>query len=233
MGEIPHTLSEFEEGLKRSKSDLLQMASVAIQNLENALNGLLTRDRDLCNEAIVEDETVNRLELKIYERGMEILTRFQPVAIDLRLVIGAIRISTNLERISDLAENIARRSLKILKKSEVSEVILVEPIYHYALELVRDSIKAFADGDTKLAASLHARDVELDEHQRKAIKRLTDVMENDAEFLRVYLNLIYIIRSLERVGDHAVNIGEDSVFVYDAIDIRHPGLTADSQRSES
>jgi len=226
MADIPHTLSEFENGLLHTKKSIFLMSSTALENLRNAVRGLLTRDADLCRKAIEEDTAVNGYERDIDEEGMQILLRFNPVATDLRSVVGAMKISTNLERISDEAENIARRAEKILKKPEQSETQWIEPIFSLAERLLEDAMKAYSDGDVDLALGLHERDGELDRAHRKTIKRLTRTMESDVENLRIYLHLIFVVRCLERVGDHAVNIGEEAVYIQRAADIRHVGPTA-------
>ena len=154
---------------------------------------------------------MNALERTVDRDGMEILIRYHPVATDLRPVISPMKVSTNLERIADQASNIARRARKILAKPEVPEVRLIEPVFTMAAELLDDAIRAFSEGDSELATGLYQRDQELDRLHRKTMKRLMKLMENDVDNLRTYLNLIFIVRCLERVGDHAVNIGEDTV----------------------
>jgi len=125
---------------------VLTMASVSQQNLDNAIRGLLSRNPELCNEAIAEDDDVNAYERTVDREGFEILMRFNPVATDLREVLSGMKVANNLERISDQAESIARRSRKILKATEVPEIKGIEPIYEMALGIFQDSIKAFSEG---------------------------------------------------------------------------------------
>ena len=226
MSDQEHILTDYENALKDAKRSVLTMASIAAENLRNSIKGLLERNEDLCNDAIVEDEEVNAYERSIDRDGMDILLRFNPVATDLRSVIAAMKISTNLERIADQAGNIARRARKTLNKPEVPEVRLIEPVYTLAAQLLDDAVRAFSEGDAELASSLYERDKELDRLHRKTMKRLMKLMESDVDNLRTYLNLIFIVRCLERVGDHAVNIGEDTVYVVNAMDIRHIGPEA-------
>ncbi|MDF1751204.1 MAG: phosphate signaling complex protein PhoU [Verrucomicrobiales bacterium] len=226
MLDLKHTLGDFEDSLRNTRKSVLTMASFAQQNLGSAVNGLLQRNEDLCNDAIAEDEEVNGLERSIDQGGMEILMRFNPVATDLRMVVAAMKISTNLERIADQAVNIARRSRKILKKGHVAETALVGPIYEIASGILHDAIKSFSEDDPALALTLFERDVELDKLHKRAIKKYTSLMEEDTENLRTYLNLIFIVKCLERVGDHAKNIGEDAIYVSEGTDIRHIGPSA-------
>jgi len=226
MSEVKHTLGPFEEALVNNRKLLITMSSIAQENLRNAVRGLLDRDEDLCNDAIAEDEEVNALERTIDHGCSEILMRYNPVATDLRSVLAAMKISTNLERISDQAENIARRSRKILKRGTLTEANLIEPIYEMARSLLEDAIRSYTDEDLELALGLYDRDKQLDKLHKKAIKRITKAMEEDTANLKSYLNLILIVRCLERVGDHAVNIGEDAVYIQQGADIRHVGRAA-------
>ena len=219
-----HILASFEEALRESRSSVLRMASVAQQNLEHAVKGLLTRNVELCNEAIADDDEVNAFEKAIDRDGMEILMRFSPVATDLRHVLAAMKIANNLERISDEAEGIARRARKIAKYPQVPETAMMEPLFEMASAIFADGVRAYAELDVDLGLSLHARDAILDKAHSKTIKELTKAMER--KNLKVYLHLIFVVRCLERIGDHAVNIGEESVFVESATDIRHVGADA-------
>jgi len=221
-----HILASFEEALQESRNSVLRMASVAQQNLEHAVSGLLSRNDELCNEAIADDDEVNSFEKIIDREGMEILMRFSPVATDLRQVLAAMKIANNLERISDEAGGVARRARKISKFPEVPETRMIEPLYEMAKSLLRDGIRAYAESDMDMGLSLHERDCALDKAHRKTIKELTKAMDRDTVNLKVYLHLIFIVRCLERVGDHAVNIGEELVFVESATDIRHIGADA-------
>lgn len=216
-------LANFENALKEARESVLRMASIAEQNLECAVRGLLTRNSELCNEAIVEDDEVNNLERKIDADSFEILMRYNPVASDLREVIAGMKVANNLERISDEAQNIGRRAKKILKHPEISEVALIEPLYEQALSLLRDSMKAYAEGDNDLALSLYDRDRELDAAHKKVIRDLTRSIDNEEVRVKSFLHLIFIVRSLERVGDHAVNIAEDGIFLESATNVRHLG----------
>lgn len=160
---------------------------------------------------------MNNLERRIDADSFEILMRYNPVASDLREVIA-----NNLERVSE-EQNIARRARKILKHPELDGVAMVEPIYEKALSIYRDALKSYAEGDNELGLSLYERDRELDKAHNDLIKGLTKRMDSDAVKVKPYLHLVFIVRSLERVGDHAVNIAEDGIFLESAADVRHLG----------
>ncbi|MCB1077705.1 MAG: phosphate signaling complex protein PhoU [Verrucomicrobiae bacterium] len=216
-----HTLGSFDAALRGLRKHVITMASLAGQNLANAVQGLITRNLELCNEAIAADDEVNALERAIDREGMEILMRFNPVASDLREVISSMKIASDLERVSDQAESIARRARKTLKYPEVPETLSIEPVYEMANQMLQDSVRAFSEGDVELGFSLMDRDDALDKIHDKTIKELRKAIERDTENLKTYLHLVFIIRCLERVGDHSVNIAEDAIFAKRATDIRH------------
>lgn len=216
-----HILSNFEEAMRQLRADILHMASLAQQNLHRAMQGFLDRNSELCSQAIADDEEVDQLEKRIDMEGMRILTLFQPVAADLRQVISIMKVSTNLERVSDEAGNIARRARKILANAEISESKLIEPAYQLAAQLLRDSVRAFADHNLTLAGEVNRRDDQLDESHNSLVLTLRKRMEEDVARLKDYLDLMFMVRSLERIGDHATNIAEDTIYVESAEDVRH------------
>ena len=217
----PHILQDFDHAIASFRAELLAMAGKARHNLERAMRALLERNEELANAVIVDDTDVDDHERRIDELGMEILTRFHPLASDLRLVISAMKISGNLERISDHATNIAKRARKMSAHPEIQEVTLIEPLYTLADQLLRDAIASFSDRDANLGASLHARDKELDRMHKSVTSIYGERIENQSGRSEDYLHLILVVRSLERVGDLAVNIGEDAVFLEAAKDLRH------------
>jgi len=215
-----HILRAFSEALGRLRENVLTMASIARKNLANAMRGLLERDTDLCNQTIADDQDVNLLEKTIDKAGMDILIRFQPMAHDLRQVMGTMRVANNLERISDQASSIAKRARKINQLPELPELHLVQPVYQLAARQIEQSMAAFADGDAEAAAIIRALDKELDNAEKALDEALLHVMESQQGGLEAYLLLIFVGRFLERVGDHAKNICEDTIFIEKAEDIR-------------
>ena len=219
--EPQHILGKFQEALDKISADLTSMADRVMTNLEKAVRGLSERDSALCEQVIADDAEVDMLEMKIDEEGLRIMTLFQPVATDLRRVISVMKVSGNLERVGDQAVSIARRARKMNRNLEIAETRLIEPVYQKASALLRKSLVSFSNGDMKTALEIRAEDTELNESQKAVSKQLTGRMENDSERIKDYLDLHFIVRWLERVGDHAKNIGEETVFVASAMDIRH------------
>ncbi len=197
------------------------MAGKARHNLELAVQALLERNMELANAVIADDVEVDEHERHIDKLGMEILVRFHPVATDLRIVISSMKISMNLERVSDHATGIAKRARKMSASQELQDATLIEPLYTMADHLLRDAISAYSEHDAALGAGLHARDKELDRMYKAASATFGNRIEQGNGRSQDYLHLILVTRSLERVGDLAVNIGEDVVFLEAARDLRH------------
>lgn len=215
-----HILTSFDHALGNLREQVLTMASIAKKNLASAMRGLTERDTDLCNAAIAADQDVNELEKSIDRLGMQILLKFQPTAHDLRQVMGTIRIANNLERISDQAGSIAKRARQINNLPEIPELKLIEPVYHLCARNLESSIQAFANADTESAAQARLLDKELDAAEKALDASLLQVMEERQSPLEAYLHLIFVARFLERVGDHAKNICEDTIFIEKAEDVR-------------
>jgi phosphate transport system protein len=221
-----HILGTFDEALASLRNNVLMMAGLAERSLDRAMRGLLDRDDDLCAYAIADDEEIDQLEKLVDKDGVDILLRFQPVASDLRRVVSAMKLSSNLERIADQAVNIARRARKLNQHPVLSEVELMTPMYAQALSMFKDSVDAYAREDVELGRAIVSRDDKLDELNRVTSRRLIDRMAQTPDQLRGYLNLMFIARHLERVGDHATNIAEDAVYAAAAEDIRHQPVAA-------
>ena len=219
-----HILGTFDEALSSLRNNVLMMAGLAERTLDRAVKGLLQRDDNLCTTAIADDEEIDQLEKQIDKDGIDVLLRFQPVASDLRRVVAAMKLSPNIERIADQATNIARRARKLNRHPPLPEVEIIVPIQAHAMAMFKDSIDAFSREDVDLGRAVVARDKDLDHMNKMANRRLTDRMAQDPKQLRGYLNLIFISRCLERVGDHATNIAEDAVYAAAAEDIRHQAL---------
>lgn len=217
----PHILHDFDQSIAALRGEVLSMAGKARHNLERAVRALLERNPELANAVIADDDDVDEHERRIDQMGMEILVRFHPMASDLRLVVSSMKISMNLERISDHATSIAKRAKKISSSPELQDTTLIEPLYTLADHLFRDAISAYSDHNAALGASLHQRDKELDRMHKDATATFGSRIEQGNGRSQDYLHLILVVRSLERVGDLAVNIGEDAVFLEAARDLRH------------
>lgn len=226
MNGTRHILHNFDAALESLRGDVLMMASLTDRNLQNAMSCLLDRDSELCAVTIADEHEINALEKRVDEEGVGILLRFQPVASDLRQIVSAMKMGGNLERIADQAEKIARRSSKLSMSPELDDTATLGPMFIEATSLFRDSVRAYADGNVNLARSLRVRDREIDQMNEEIANGLTANMAIHPERIPDYLHLMFISRHLERVGDHAKNIGEDAVYAAQAEDIRHEASAA-------
>ncbi|WP_411826787.1 phosphate signaling complex protein PhoU [Luteolibacter sp. AS25] len=226
MPNSQHIITDFDHALTSLKSEVLKMAAHTRHNLERAIQSLLTRNLELANSVIADDDEVDELERAVDKQGMDLLVKYHPMATDLRFVVSSMKISNNLERISDHATNIAKRAKKIMSSAEMPEINLVEPLYTLADQLLRDAISSYSDGNSALGASLHARDKELDRLHHEVTAQYGLRIEETENRSHDYVHLIFVVRSLERVGDLASNIGEDSVYLDQAKDLRHTSSKA-------
>ena len=197
------------------------MSSLTDRIFQTAFEALLNRDSELCDHVAAEDEEIDVLEKQVDQDGVSLLLRFHPVASDMRQVISAMKISTNLERIADQSVTIARRAKHLNNRPAVREIALLEPAYRLAVVIFRDSVRAFAGGDCETACTLKLKDRELDAVTRDISEKLVARATVDSELVPSYVDLILVARVLERIGDHATNIAEDSFWRDQATDIRH------------
>ena len=216
-----HILSSFEAALDNLRKDVLMMSSLVTRSIENSRKGLFDRDGDFCNTVIADDEQIDLLEIQVDTQGIEIMLRFHPFASDLRNVIGAMKTSVNLERAADQAVGIARRARKLIAFPVLPETANIEPLFRHACSMFNDAVKAYADGDIELAQTIKSRDKELDQRNREFAESLTEKMPQNPDSIRGFLELIFIARCLERIGDQAKNIAEDTIFAVSLKDIRH------------
>ena len=216
-----HIQSSFDAALDALKNDVLMMSSLTERLFDNAMEGLLMRNTDLCNQCVADDEEIDVLEKQIDRAGVDLLIRFHPVASDMRQVISTMKLSANLERVADQAVAIALRARKLNLEPSVPEVALIEPLFREARSIFHDSLHAFVEGDVELALKLKPRDRHLDRLNSELNEELTMKMAAKPEAIPSYLSLIFVARALERIGDHATNIAEDTIWVEQAEDIRH------------
>jgi phosphate transport system protein len=216
-----HILRDYDTALRHLQELILTMAALTRQNLEHAVKALLNQDTDLAHAVIAADSDVDELERNVDQVGMETLIRFHPVAADLRLIIASMKISTSLERISDHAVGIAKRARKLQQWPPVAEAQWLEPLYSQAYSLLRDAMDSYTNHDPALGESLHAKDREIDRLHKQLTRSFSAKLEEHVGSSEAWLHLIFVSRALERIGDLSVNIGEETVFLESAKDIRH------------
>ena len=221
VNQAKHISSSFDSALYGLKNDVLMMSSLADRILHTAFEALWNRDSELCDHVVAEDEEIDILEKQVDQDGVSLLIRFQPVASDMRQVVSPMKVSTNLERIADKSVTIARRAKHLNDRPPLGELALLEAPYRLAVTLFRDSMRAFADGDYELARTLKLKDRELDALTNDLSEKFVQQANSGSELVPSYVDLIFVARALERIGDHATNIAEDAFWRDQGADIRH------------
>ena len=214
---IPH----FQEELELLKTRLLEMGGLAEDRVRMAVRALVVRDLAALETVLVSDEDINRLHIEIDDRSLKLLALYQPMAVDLRAIVSAVKINTDLERVGDLAINIAEAALRYLQHPPVKELIDIPRMATLAHGMLRDALDAFVRRDLVLAREVLDRDDELDALKTQVFRSLLDHMTTDPETIQPALDLVLISRHLERIGDHATNVAEDVIFMVSARDVRH------------
>jgi phosphate transport system protein len=211
----------FSDELQLLKERLLEMGDLAASRIDRAMAGLIARDSLILGEVIQGDESVNDYQIEIDDRCFKLLALRQPMATDLRLIMATTRITADLERVGDLAVNIAEAAARYIQHPPVKPLIDLPKMSDLAQQMLRDALSSFVSGEVALASDVLKRDDGLDDLKRQVFQDLLTYMLNNPELVAPALDLVLISRHLERVGDHATNIAEDIVFLVEGRDIRH------------
>lgn len=210
----------FEQELVELKEKLLTMASHAEGSVTRAVKALVDRDDELARRVMEDDVIVDQLEIEIDELCIQLLSK-APLASDLRLITVAMKISHDLERVSDEATTIARRSLELSAEPQLKPYVDLPRMAAMALEMLKEALDAFVNRDPAKARAIIPRDKEVDQLNKQLHRELSSYMVERPSTITRCLNLMVISKALERVADHATNVAEEVVYLYEARDIRH------------
>lgn len=220
-----HISRRYNAELEEIRSRVLQMGGLVEQQIEQALTALVTADTRLGEAVIMGDTKVNDLEVTIDEECQQIIARRQPAASDLRLVIAVIKTITDLERIGDEAEKIARMAVRLANaerpKNNYAELQLLG---NQVRTMVRDALDAFARMDTQAALRTAHEDQQIDQQYESIIRQMITFMMEDPRTITRALDVIWAARALERIGDHAHNICEYIIYLVKGKNVRHTSL---------
>jgi phosphate transport system protein len=211
----------FDRELEALKQALLRMAGLAEQSVGHALRALTARDDELARSSDAADDELDRLQIEIDDRSIKLLALRQPTARDLRFITMAMKISTDLERIGDLAVNISQCALELNREPLLKPLIDIPRMADLAMGMIRDALDAFVYAKPEVARAVIQRDEKVDQLNRQLQRELTSFMIEDPHTITRALNLTRVAQNLERIGDHATNIAEDIVYMCEARDIRH------------
>ena len=221
MEPLGHVVPHFQEELEQLKTRLLEMGGLAEEHVRLAIKGLVDRDRGLIDDVLVGDEPLNRLHIEIDSRSFTLLALHQPMAADLRTIVAAVKINTDLERVGDLAVNIAEAARRYAAHPPVKKLLDIPQMATLAQTMLRDALDAFVRQDVDLAQHVLNEDDRLDAFKTQIFRELLTYMLQDPATIEPALDLILVSRHLERIGDHATNIAEDVIFIVSARDVRH------------
>jgi len=211
----------FAEELEQLKQRLLLMGGLAEERVSVAMRGLVDRDRDAISDAIDGDEPLNRMHLEIDDRCFKLLALYQPMAVDLRTIVSAVKINSDLERVGDLAVNIGEAAERYVMHPPVKPLIDLPRMGTLAQRMLRDALDAFVARNIPAARDVLAADDVLDALKDQIFRELLTYMLGDPHTIEPAIDLILVSRHLERIGDHATNIAEDVIFIVEARDVRH------------
>ena len=221
MSSPEQRVRHFQDELEQLKARLLEMGGLAEEQVRLAVKGLVDRDRDLIARVLSGDGPLNALHIEVDSRCFRLLALYQPMAVDLRAIVAAVKINTDLERVGDLAVNIAEAARRCTRHPPVKRLVDIPQMGSIAQAMLRDALDAFVKRDTVLAQQVLDEDDRLDGLKTKIFRELLQYMLRDQSTVEPALDLILISRHLERIGDHATNIAEDVIFMVSALDVRH------------
>jgi phosphate transport system protein len=211
----------FDEELKGLKEKLLEMAARAEEQIALAVRALKDREEKLACQVLDREESINLFDIEIDEMCLRLLALRQPLATDLRFITSGMKISSDLERIGDLAVNIAERTIDLLKQPELKPLIDIPRMAEMAQAMVRDALNAFVNGDDVLARDVCLRDDQVDQLNDQVFRELLTYMMQEPGTISRAVDLILVGRHLERIADHATNIGEDVIYMVRGRTIKH------------
>jgi phosphate transport system protein len=214
-------IRHFQEELEALQGRLLGMGGLAEERVHAAVNGLVKRDPALTARVLTGDVPINDLHVEVDERCFRLLALYQPMATDLRQIVAAVKINSDLERVGDLAVNIAEAAKRYTAHAPVKQLIDIPRMAAIAQAMLHDALDAFVTRDITMARAVLERDDELDALKTQVFRELLTYMLQDPGTIEPSLDLILVSRHLERIGDHATNVAEDVIFMVSAQDVRH------------
>jgi phosphate transport system protein len=211
----------FVEELEQLKTKLLEMSSLVEAAIQRSISAVIHKDRGAADEVFRNEARINAIEIEVDEFCVNLLALQQPMAADLRLIVAALKINTDLERMGDLAVNIAQRARSLMEEPVIKPMIDIPHIAGLVQSMVRKALDAFVTRDPELARSVLASDDAVDNMRTACYHELVSFMEKDPQNIKAALDLLAVTRNLERIADHSTNIAEDVLFLVKGVDVRH------------
>ncbi|MEJ2344699.1 MAG: phosphate signaling complex protein PhoU [Gammaproteobacteria bacterium] len=220
-----HISQQFNVELEDIRNRVLTMGGVVEQQISDAINALVQGDVELCQEVITNDYKVNAMEVTLDEECAQTLARRQPAASDLRLIVAVIKTITDLERIGDQAEKVARMGLHLAEMERPkNQFIEIQSLGNHVRDMLHSALDAFARMDVDAAVEVAHRDLKVDHEYEGIMRQMITFMMEDPRAIARSLDVMWAARALERIGDHARNIGEYVIYLVKGKDVRHISL---------
>jgi phosphate transport system protein len=216
-----HTDRQYEEELQQLRARVLEMGGLVEKQINEAMTSLVDRNSELARDVIGRDHTVNYLDVAIDEASTRLLALHQPAGRDLRLIMTSIRISTDLERIGDIAQNICERAMELNEEPPLKPFVDLPKMAEWARAMLRDSLDAFVRDDTELALQVCQRDDLIDNLTAQVFREMLSHMAQDPQSVSRAVRILFLAKYLERIADHATNIGEMVIYMAKGKSIRH------------
>ncbi len=207
--------------IDRLKKNLLSLCALVEEQVQVAVRALLERDPELARRVERRDLEIDQREVEVEEECLKALALHQPVASDLRFIVAAMKMNSDLERIGDLAVNIARKVVTICSQATMEIPFDLAGMWQKTQRMLRDSLDALVNLDARLGHEVCARDNEVDQMKHEIRRKAEQLMQQDPGRIPVLLNLLAVSRNLERIADHATNIAEDVIYMVEGRIIRH------------
>ena len=214
-------MRHFVEELESLKTSLLEMSALVEVAIQRSVTAVIQKDRSAAEEVFRNEAKINAKEIQIDDAAVSLLALQQPMAADLRLIVAVLKINTDLERMGDLAANTAQRAMSLMDAPVIKPMIDIPHISGLVQSMVRKALDAFVQRNADLARSVLASDDAVDSLRTASYHELVSFMEQDPQNIQQALDLLAVIRNLERVADHSTNIAEDVLFLVKGIDVRH------------
>lgn len=214
-------MRHFHEQLQILEAELLEMASAVELSIHDSITSLIERQESDAKKVLWREAAVNRLEIELDAAATRALALYQPLARDLRLITAAMKINTDLERMGDLATNVAERSLSLIERTPIQIPIAVSQMASLGQGMVRGSVEAFVHRNSGQARQILVSDDAVDTLCDELMKELVQMMQLNPAVIAQCVDLVLVANDLERIADHATNIAEDVIFLVEGVDVRH------------
>jgi phosphate transport system protein len=216
----------FDRDIEEIKDQLLRMGAMVEDSIHQSIRALLERDAAIADQVIANDDRIDQMEVRIDERVIELIAKMQPAAVDLRFALAVMKITPELERIADLAQDVCERVLELIREPQIKPLVQLPRLAEDAQKMVRDALDAFVRGDAELARAVIRQDDVVDQLTVDSFRSLLTYMLEDARNISPAIRLTFIGKYFERMADGATNICESVVYLVEGTMIKHsPGMT--------